>query len=51
MQEHGAAARRDARAEVVIDLDDEVVEMILARQPISGLVESPFGYHVIQRTE
>ena len=37
MQEHGAAAAGDARARVVVDLDDEVVEMILAGQPVAGL--------------
>ena len=38
MQEHGAAAAGDARARVVIDLDDEIVEMILARQPVALVV-------------
>jgi hypothetical protein len=38
MQEHGAAAPGDARAGIMIDLDDEVVEVILARQPVAGLV-------------
>src|SRR5674476_107103 len=32
MDEHGAAAR--GRARVVVDLDDEVVEMVLAREPV-----------------
>ena len=36
VQEHGAAAMRDARATVVIDLDDEVIEMILAFQAVAG---------------
>ena len=34
MNEHGAAAARHARPRVVVDLDDEVVEIILAFQPI-----------------
>jgi hypothetical protein len=38
MQKHGTAAAGDARAKVVIDLDDEVIEVILARQPVSGLI-------------
>src|SRR5260221_9693281 len=38
MQEHGTAAAGDARAEILIDLDDEVVEVILAREAVSGLV-------------
>ena len=37
MQEHGAAAPGDARRGIVVDLDDEVVEMILAPQPVAGL--------------
>src|SRR6185436_12869204 len=38
MQEHGTAAPGYARAGVVIDLDDEIVEVVLARQPVAGLV-------------
>jgi hypothetical protein len=38
MQEDCTTAAGDARAKVVIDLDDEIVEVILARQPVSGLV-------------
>src|SRR5438067_6680632 len=37
MQEHGAAAPGDARRRIVVDLDDEVVEMLLAPQPVAGL--------------
>ena len=37
MQEHRAAAAGDARRGVVIDLDDEIVEMIIARQPVAAL--------------
>src|SRR5690348_15556980 len=36
MQEHGAAAAGDARAGVVVDFDDEIIEMVLARQPVTG---------------
>src|SRR5262245_58346676 len=36
MQEHGAAASGDARAGVVVDLDDEIVEVILALQAVAG---------------
>src|SRR5260370_6879545 len=38
MQEHGAAAATDARRGVVVDLDDEIVEAILAGQPVAGLI-------------
>ncbi len=34
MDEHGAAAAGNARARVVVDLDDEVVEVVLAREPV-----------------
>src|SRR5436305_14976482 len=36
MQEHRAAAAGDARAGVVIELDDEIIEMILAPEPIAA---------------
>src|SRR5512147_3220988 len=38
MQEHGAAAAGNSWAGVVIDLDDEIVEVVLAGQPVAGLV-------------
>src|SRR5262245_13564082 len=38
MQEHRAAAVGGARRGVVVDLDDEVVEMILARQTVACLI-------------
>ena len=38
MQEYRAAATGDARGAVVIDLDDEIVEMVVAREPVAGLV-------------
>src|SRR5215212_5754378 len=38
MQEHGAAAAGYPWAGVVIDLDDEIVKVILARQPVAGLI-------------
>src|SRR3954447_19666273 len=38
MQKHRAAAAGDARLGVVIDLDDEIVEMIVARQPVAALL-------------
>ena len=37
MQEHGAAAAGYPWAGVVIDLDDEIVKVVLARQPVAGL--------------
>ena len=38
MQKHRAAAASDARTGVVIDLDDEVIEVIGALQPIGVAV-------------
>ena len=38
MQEDGAAAPGNPWRSIVIDLDDEIVEVILAREPVSGLV-------------
>src|SRR4051794_30342112 len=38
MQEHGAAASSYSWTGVVIDFDDEIIEMVLARQPVAGLV-------------
>jgi hypothetical protein len=38
MQEDRATPATDSRGGVVVDLDDEIVEMILARQPIASLV-------------
>ena len=35
MHEHGAAAAGDARPRVVVELDDVVVEMIGAREPVA----------------
>src|SRR4051812_40345450 len=44
MQEHGAAASGNARAGVVVDLDDEIVEVILAPQAVAGLAgRTPHG--------
>lgn len=40
MNEHGAAAARNARPGIVIDLDDEIVEMIVAHQPVAGFAGS-----------
>ena len=37
MQEYRAAAAGDARRVVVIDLDNEIIEMIVAREPITAL--------------
>jgi hypothetical protein len=38
MQEYGAATAGYPWPGVVIDFDDEIVEVILARQPVAGLV-------------
>src|ERR1044071_6965512 len=38
MQEHGAAAAGYSRTVVVIDFDDEIIEVVLARQPVAGLI-------------
>ena len=37
MQKHRTAAAGDARRGVVVDLDNEIVEVILARQAVAGL--------------
>src|SRR5260370_36933516 len=37
MQEYRAAAPGDARRAVMIDLDDKIVEMIVALEPVSAL--------------
>src|ERR1700744_2809906 len=36
MKEHGAAAACDRGQRVVIDLDDVIIEMILAREPVAA---------------
>jgi hypothetical protein len=41
MQKYRAAAAGDARRTVVIDLHDEIVEMIVALEPIAVLVTIP----------
>ena len=38
VHEHGAAAAGDARAGVVVDLDDEVVEPVVAPQPVAWFI-------------
>ena len=43
MQKHRAAAAGDARPGVVVDLDDEIVEMIVAAQPVAGLARRRAG--------
>jgi hypothetical protein len=40
MQKHRAAAAGDARPGVVIDLDDEIVEMIVAPEPVAALIRT-----------
>ena len=37
MDEHRAAAAGDARARVVVDFDNEIIEMIVAPEPVAGL--------------
>lgn len=37
MQEDGAAASGNAGTGVVIDLDDEIVEVIVPRQPVAAI--------------
>ena len=38
MQEDGAAAASDARLSVVVDLNDEVVQIVIARQTVTGSI-------------
>src|SRR5579863_834957 len=47
MQENGAAAAGDPRGGVVVDLDDEVVEVIIAPEPVAVLVNSELDRPVI----
>src|SRR5918992_2057461 len=47
MQEHGAATAGNSRRAVVIDFDDEVVEVILARQPVTSLIPDQTDWLVI----
>ena len=41
MQEYRAATAGDTRRAVVIDLDDEIVEMIIALEPVTAMVAIP----------
>ena len=43
MDEHRAAAAGDARPGVVVELDDEVVEMVGAPQPVAGMARAAAG--------
>ena len=43
MDEHRAAAAGDARPGVVVDLDDEIVELVGAPQPVAGLAGRAAG--------
>src|SRR5665213_385922 len=48
MQEHRAAAAGDSRRNVVVDLDDEIVEMIGARQAVAALIAlQPHGLIIV----
>src|SRR5579864_3832038 len=47
MQENGAAAAGDPRGGVVVDLDDEVVKVIIASEPIAGLVNGELDRLVV----
>ena len=38
MQKYRTATAGDPGAGVVIDLDDEIVEIVVARQPVAGLI-------------
>ncbi len=40
MQEHGAAASGDTWAKILVDLDDEIVEVVHAGQPVTGLISN-----------
>ena len=45
-RKHGAAAAGDARTGVVVDLDDEIVEVVVAHQPVAALAR-PAGPAVV----
>jgi hypothetical protein len=42
MKEYCTAATRDAGQNVVIDLDDEIVEVIVASEPVSAVIVVEF---------
>src|SRR5665213_4265693 len=46
MQEHGAGAATDARRAVVVDLDDEIIEMVGALEPVA-VARSPEAYGLV----
>jgi len=41
MQKDGAATAGNARPRIVVDLDDEVIEMVVASQPVAGVAVGP----------
>jgi hypothetical protein len=47
MDEHSAAAPRNTRAGVVIDLDDDVVQAILAPKPIAWFIGRPMERPIV----
>jgi DNA-binding response OmpR family regulator len=47
VDEDGAAAAGDSRPVVVVDLDDEVVEGVVAAQPVAQLLRSPLKRLVV----
>jgi hypothetical protein len=47
VNEHGAAAAGDARAAVVVDLDEEVVKPIVAPEPVASVIGRPPEWPVI----
>jgi len=47
MDEHCATASDHARARIVINLNDEVIKIVLAHQPISACVRGDFDRPVV----
>ena len=41
MNEHGAAVARHARAGIVVDFDDQIVETVVPLQPIAWFIGRP----------
>jgi len=47
VDEHCATAPGDARPHIVVNLNDEVIKIVLARQPISACVRGDFDRPVV----
>jgi hypothetical protein len=48
MKEHGTAAAGDRGLRVVIDLDDEIIEVIVTREPVAAILTAKLDRLVIK---